>query len=683
MDARWPFVKAGLLVALLAVHVAAQEPIEAASDDDSPQTASEILAAAAEEAARAKDQRPAEPPPPPADFVPPVRQEPSPFETPVEAEAVEPLVADEVEPRPAEQPAPLPVAAPPQRVKRTAPQVAPSSVSGFLGIVPGETTRDQLHELWGEPEQVSRIPGGVRESYPSDAFDQLRVTLLEDVVQSISLTMPQSLPVDKVAERLNVAEVEPVEVLDDGGRLLGYVYPESGMVLGFDTQLSRPRVSRIVIEELNAPPFLARAEKRMTNRYAACLDDVARVLRLEPDCGRAFWIEAEVMARVGQFDQSVKSQQKAIELEPEELEYRLSLAKVLVTTGDHRGAIQQVRDVIDAGANEPVTLAKAYCGWGDCLAAAPERDFKQAIEHHLQSVKLAEPLTKSESLLVRRAAKEALMDAYLGVAYDIGHGHWQQQSTVVPQWLNQALTVADDLIRHERAPDSTRLHVHERALAALAGIAEPPDAHRWISGLTDLGAVMVRQADDEEYQSHLAWRMGVALGDATEIETARQDTDQAMKLGNMAMAYFAQGEAVGRNFPNHDYLRGWLCYRIGAVHAIERGDHKQAMAWFAQAVPLLESPTPASSTVNKARHGETFVSMAISYWESEQHDEALRLTKQGMELMERAAADGQMDKAALAVPYGNLARMHELLGDQRAAQEYNDLAARARALGPQ
>ncbi len=74
---------------------------------------------------------------------------------------------------------------------------------------------------------------------------------------------------------------------------------------------------------------------------------------------------------------------------------------------------------------------------------------------------------------------------------------------------------------------------------------------------------------------------------------------------------------------------------MGAIHAIERGDHKQAMAWFEQAVPLLESPTPASSTVNKARHGETFVSMAISYWEAEQQDEALRLTRQGMELMEQ------------------------------------------------
>ena len=58
--------------------------------------------------------------------------------------------------------------------------------------------------------------------------------------------------------------------------------------------------------------------------------------------------------------------------------------------------------------------------------------------------------------------------------------------------------------------------------------------------------------------------------------------------------------------------------------------------------------------MSKARHGETFVSMAISCWEVNQHEEAVRLTKQGLDLMEQAANDGQLDKSALAVPYSNL-----------------------------
>jgi hypothetical protein len=34
------------------------------------------------------------------------------------------------------------------------------------------------------------------------------------------------------------------------------------------------------------------------------------------------------------------------------------------------------------------------------------------------------------------------------------------------------------------------------------------------------------------------------------------------------------------------------------------------------------------------------------------------------------------------VPYNNLARMHELLGDGEQAKKFSDLATRAQALGP-
>jgi tetratricopeptide (TPR) repeat protein len=687
MDARWHVLCGWMLVALMPQTVAAQEPVAETGGAAPPMSASEILAAAAEEAAKAKYQQPADPPSPPEDFVPPRTAQPRPLSPPPREFAAEPIVNEDAQLMPAEFAAPLPEELPNGEIAQplsAAPDASDAAApADFLGIHPGRTTRNELHQLWGEPEQVDRIPGGVRESYPSDAFDQLRVTVLEDVVQSISLKMRDSLSVDKAAERLRVADVEAVEMIDDSGRLVGYAYPEKGMLLELDEQLSRPRVARIVIEQVSAPPFLARAEKRMDSHFAACLDDVARVLGIEPDCGRAYWIEARVLARTGEFERAVKSLHKAIELEPEEMEYRLTMAEVLVVTGDHRGAIQQTRDVIDSQLAEPVTLALAHCRWGDCVAAAPERDFKQATEHHLQAIKLAEPLAKSADVLSRRAAKEVLVDAYLGVAYDVGHGHWQQQATVVPQWLDQALATADDAIRRDRAAAELRLHVYERALAALAGVVEPPDPHKWSRGLGELGAVLVRQADDPDYQSHLSWRMAVALGDATEIETARQNGQEAMRLGNMSMAYFAKGEAIGSNFPNYDYLRGWLCYRMGAIHAIERGDHKQAMAWFEQAVPLLESPTPASSTVSKARHGETFVSMAISCWEVNQHEEAVRLTRQGLDLMEQAANDGQLDKSALAVPYSNLARMHELMGDKRSAQQYTELAERVRALAPQ
>ena len=42
----------------------------------------------------------------------------------------------------------------------------------------------------------------------------------------------------------------------------------------------------------------------------------------------------------------------------------------------------------------------------------------------------------------------------------------------------------------------------------------------------------------------------------------------------------------------------------------------------------------------------------------------MRLTRQGLKMMEKAAAEGLLDKSALAVPYSNLASMHKEMGNK-------------------
>lgn len=648
-------------------------PLSAA--DDSPPADTEAAMADADDGA----------PPPPDDE--PAQDEPTPGE-PTLAKVPENEAPTETEETPqadatsdGDSPTEEPVAE--EATEEESPrELAPIDPASYKGALPGRTTREQLHAEWGEPDRADRIPGGVRETYKSESFEHVRVTIVDDLVESITLKLRQAIDVESLVEKLHVGDVEPVEVFDDQGALLGLAYPERGMLFGYAPRSERPRVVQIVIEEIDEHPFLARAELRLPTRYRDCLTDIQRALEFNPECGRARWIESEVMLRTGNLERALQLVEEAIAVEPEEMEYRLTLAKILSDTGDHRQAIQQTRDVVDAPGISPLLQARAYCRWGDCLAAASGPDFQEALTHHSRAIKLAEPLTASARSVDRREAKQVLLDAYLGAAHDIGHGRWQQQATIVPKWLDRALALADDLIARERGDAEIRFQVYCRALSALAGIADPPDASRWIRGATQLGGVLVRQAPDAEYQSQLAWRVATALGDATEIEAARGNSARALELANLAMTYFDQGTEAARNLPTRDYLRGWVCYRVGAIFAIEKEDHKQAVRWFDLAVPLLESPAPPSATVNTGRHGETFVGMAVSYWELGNRGEALRLTEQGLKLMERAASDGQMNKAALAVPYANLAQMHEQLGDPRAAQRYADLATRAQELAP-
>jgi hypothetical protein len=71
-----------------------------------------------------------------------------------------------------------------------------------------------------------------------------------------------------------------------------------------------------------------------------------------------------------------------------------------------------------------------------------------------------------------------------------------------------------------------------------------------------------------------------------------------------------------------------------------------------------------------------FVSMAVSYWQQTDKQEAMRLTEQGVKLLESAVEEKLVEKTALAVPYGNLASMHEEIGNAQQASSFAALAAK-------
>jgi tetratricopeptide (TPR) repeat protein len=554
--------------------------------------------------------------------------------------------------------------------------------ASIKGIQPGKTTRDELHAQWGKPNAVEKVAGGVRETFSLEPFDRVRVMIVENVVDSMNIRLEKPIALDQVAKRLQLEDVEPVQVFDDKGQLLGQAYPERGVLFGFTPKADSPHVFQVVVEPIDAQSFLARAEVRLPSRYAECLADLNQALQLAPRNGRGHWLYARLALQAGELQQAIKSAQKAIELDPEELDYHLTMAKVLVAAGDYPHALRKLRDVVESTKAAPIVAAKAHGQLGDCVAAAPERDFQQALKHHMDAVKSAESLLRSPSAVVRRAAKELLVNANLALAHDVGWGRWQHKSNVAPQWIERASTYAEEIVTRDRGSLEIRLRVHEGALAALAGIGAPPDASKWIRGTTETGSTILGAPGDTGYKAQIAWRVGVALCDAMEIESSRNHPDKALELGKLALANFALGDPAGRELPTHDYVRGKLCFRLGTVFSIERADHKQAVTWFDQAVPLLESPVPACAAVDPGRQGEAFVSMAVSYWEVNNRREAVRLTSQGAKLMEQAANEGLLSKAGLAVPYSNLASMHEQLGELKEAKEFAEMAARFEEAAP-
>ncbi len=112
--------------------------------------------------------------------------------------------------------------------------------------------------------------------------------------------------------------------------------------------------------------------------------------------------------------------------------------------------------------------------------------------------------------------------------------------------------------------------------------------------------------------------------------------------------------------------------------AVHREVHDRAIRWYDLAVPDLMQPTPASPLAERRRHGDALVSMGVSYWEVGQRDKALELTLAGTDMIEQAVTKSAVDKAALSVPYGNLATMHQIQGNLDKAERFADLAKTSR-----
>lgn len=96
-------------------------------------------------------------------------------------------------------------------------------------------------------------------------------------------------------------------------------------------------------------------------------------------------------------------------------------------------------------------------------------------------------------------------------------------------------------------------------------------------------------------------------------------------------------------------------------------------------MPLLTKTAPREAGNALGRHGERFVSMGVSYWAVGARNEAIRLTKEGIDALEKASRSGHFGRQELVVPYANLASMYQSLGKHAEARRMSALAQKIEA----
>ncbi|HEX4142995.1 MAG TPA: tetratricopeptide repeat protein [Pirellulales bacterium] len=553
----------------------------------------------------------------------------------------------------------------------------PLATTPLEGIQPGTATKEDLLKVWGAPTEVRKQHGTVSYKYRLKDGSRATVSLDKGVVSTIAVQIDPPTDLKELVALLGVDKVSSVEVADEDGQILGEAFPECGLLFGYAPEVEPIRVSQLIVEALDPQPFLLRAEAELDADYAHCLADANAALEIDPKSAAAQAMRSRVYRQAGDLIAALQAAEAAVALEPKEAEWRLVLAKVLVQLSDFGRAKQQLQEVLDNSASDPLALAGAHLLMGDAMALSSGEGSAAAVEQHQEAIRLLKPMANERRARRRRKACELLVDAHVHVAYSIGWGYFQHRSDAVNKWLDGAVALADDLVQQGVLRPEVKLRVNEQALAALAGLPDPPDVSKWENAAMDQAKVLFDEANDPLRAKQIQWQLGLALCDAVQIEQTRHNYDRAVAFGKLAAEHLKRADAAGRQLPDHDFLLGQLFYRLGAIQAVSRQDHEGALAWYGRAVKLLESPVPSSRVTDPGRHGETFVSIGVSYWETGHRDEAMRLTREGVKLMEQAVDEGLLPKAALAIPYSNLASMYTELGDPRRATEFATLATKS------
>lgn len=557
--------------------------------------------------------------------------------------------------------------------------VIEASPAQFNGVQPASTRLEELEKRWGMPAATTPLADGKRLRYQIAPFESVLVTIKNNVVDGIVVNLAQPIVADRLVQELKLGDIQPVPVQDESGSALGEAYPERGVVFSFAPQAKDRSTQQILLAPIDAQAFVMRAEATGRSDYAASLRDLDYAIRLAPHLASARFLRCQLSLDVGRYPQALRDAEEMVRVDDKNAEYRVTLATALAKVGQPQPALEQAAKAVELAPAGSALKAEALAAHAEALIPISDQDYRRAAELHQEAIAIAEQLTSDADPATRQKAQWVLLNSHLALARDIAWGAWKSKAEATPRWLEEAVATAAKTREAGDSRGDEEFVIAREALVAFVGLQGKLDPTPWAEAALTSGRQLIEGTSDPLAKSRWEWELGMALYDALQVYHMRKAYQPALEYGELAVQFLEQARVERGRLPGHAYMMGRLYFRIGSIHALKYRKHDQASPWFEKAVPLLEEPIPDSALADVGRQGETFVSIAVTYWEIDRREEAVRLTKEGLRLMDQAVDEGALERSALLVPYGNLARMHEQLGQPDEAQNYAAQAKRLEA----
>jgi len=597
---------------------------------------------------------------------------PKPTEPSASTPAVEPQAVQSVaEPQ---QTVTAPVAVTPDEMPTLS--IDPAS---FRGALPGKTTRQEIETTWGAGEAFTSGDGTTGLAWALEPFERVEVEIEGDVASSISIKLAEPVQLGDLARQLEIADLRTVAVKDEQGIRIGEVYPERGVIISVEPGTSN--ATAILIEPLDADSFVLRAEGEIDKCSAYAVADLQYAIQIDPQHVRAQRLLLAMTSDQGKWRQALRLAESAGRLDPDDVWTKLKHAGVLLALNRPEEARVVLDRATALASSSPLVLAQTARLSGRIHLAQKSPDYQKAVDQFGEAIRRASPLLTKQSPALQAAAREVLLDAHLGTALAIAKGTWQQKSRVIPKWVSRADAVVKEFTGDEQERQVLELQLCRGALAVAAGSNEAIEPLPWVKRLLELRDTMGDGIGDPWRRRQIDWDVGQALADALAAAQKRGDATDMLDNATLTAAYLERGSEHRELTATERKGLGELMFRIGIMHSLQRGDHHTAVTWFDRAIPLWDDNDRFDRDGELGRLGESYVSMAISYWQVGRREDAVTLSRRGVDLMVAAVDKSQLEERSLAVAYGNLATMYAEEGDDQQSKNYAEMASRAEATG--
>lgn len=563
---------------------------------------------------------------------------------------------------------------------------AETKVLSFHGITPGISTRFNVLRTWGDPRSEDTQASKLK--YRFDQLQNVYVHFDGDVVDVVEVELPRPLPADRLVNSLGLVGIRPAVLSDAAGNSNACGFPERGVVLSYVAddassnsasadclpEMSSLRIAQVRIQPIKANLFLNRAENVLASLPTMAIADLEQVLKLDHDNSDAKWLLSVLLLETGKAISAEHLAAEAVDADPANNAFVLQHARCLRKLARYDQAAKLAKQVFNDSEVEPLDKARSLREMGLLASLGSAEVAERVIPLLSGSIELADELATTKDYHLRVAATKLLVESHLDMALYISKGKFRQKEASVPEWIERASGISEQLIACDDSQTLHRLYVAVTALAAGANLEPPIDPALWIEE-AEMTAVKLRDATtDPRLQELYDWNLGLAYFQAAQIEHLRKEPDSALEFSKLAEAKLSRLAETRDELPDTSYLMGRLYFQTGAVYAIHREDHAQACQWYNKAADRLINPFPVTTMAGPQQHGDALVSMGVSFWHQQQNERAIQLTQKGADLIEQAVQNGVLSAEALQVPYGNLAAMYEAQGKQISADKYTRLA---------